>query len=145
MSPPTARGGPVIGFSAEYDALPGLSQEIGTEKKAIRDGAPGHGCGHNLLGTTAIYAAIALKELLEEKKMDATLKVFGTPAEELCIGKPFMARAGLFKGIDVLLDWHPMNYNRADYDRLQRLFQCEISFQGQKRPMAIPRGLAAAL
>jgi len=125
------KGCPVIGFSAEYDALPGLSQEVGTEKKAVRDGAPGHGCGHNLLGTTAIYAAIALKELLEEKKLDGTLKVFGTPAEELCIGKPFMARAGLFKELDALLDWHPMNYNRADYDVCNAYFNVKYHFKGK--------------
>jgi aminobenzoyl-glutamate utilization protein B len=125
------KGKPVIGFSAEYDALPGLSQQVGTEKKAVWDGAPGHGCGHNLLGTTAIYAAIALKQLLEEKKMDATLKVFGTPAEELCIGKPFMARAGLFKGVDALLDWHPMNYNRADYDVCNAYFNVKYHFKGK--------------
>ncbi|HWQ50248.1 MAG TPA: amidohydrolase [Terriglobales bacterium] len=125
------KGGPVIGFSAEYDALPGLSQEVGTGKKALREGAPGHGCGHNLLGTTAIYAAIATKQLLEEKKLPGTLKVFGTPAEELCIGKPFMARAGLFKGVDVLLDWHPMNYNRADYDVCNAYFNVKYHFKGK--------------
>jgi len=124
-------GKPVIGFSAEYDALPGLSQEIGDTKKAVRDGAPGHGCGHNLLGAGAVFAAVALKGLLQEKKMDATLKVFGTPGEELCIGKPFMAKAGLFKGLDVLLDWHPWNYNRADCDTCNAYFNVKYHFKGK--------------
>ncbi|HWQ50249.1 MAG TPA: amidohydrolase [Terriglobales bacterium] len=125
------KGEPCIGFSAEYDALPGLSQEVGTAKKAVREGAPGQGCGHNLLGTAAVYAAIALKSLLEEKKLPGTLKVFGTPAEELCIGKPFMARAGLFKGVDILLDWHPWNYNRADYDACNAYFNVKYHFMGK--------------
>ncbi|MPM21643.1 p-aminobenzoyl-glutamate hydrolase subunit B [bioreactor metagenome] len=125
------KGKPVIGFSAEYDALPGLSQEIGTVKKAVKNGAPGHGCGHNLLGTAEVYAAVALKEALENKKIDATVKVFGTPAEELCIGKPFMAKAGLFKGLDVLLDWHPWNYNRADYDACNAYFNVKYHFKGK--------------
>ena len=123
--------GPAVGFSAEFDALPGLSQEVGTEKKAIKDGAPGHGCGHNLLGTAGVYAAIALKQALEAKKIDATVKLFGTPAEELCIGKPFMARAGLFNGLDMLLDWHPWNYNRADYDACNAYFNVKYHFKGK--------------
>jgi len=48
-------GEPVIGLLAEYDALPGLSQAAGQAKKqAVSDGAPGHGCGHNLLGTASV-------------------------------------------------------------------------------------------
>lgn len=124
-------GNPVIGFNAEYDSLPGLSQEVGVQKKAVRDGAPGHGCGHNLLGTAAVNAAIALKVLLETKQRNATLKVFGTPAEELCIGKPFMARAGLFEGLDIFLDWHPWNYNRADYDACNAYFNVKYHFKGK--------------
>ena len=60
-------GKPVIGLSAEYDCLPGLSQEVCAEKKPIKEGAPGHGCGHNLLGVAAIRAGIALKTLLEKQ------------------------------------------------------------------------------
>ena len=124
-------GKPVIGFSAEYDCLPGLSQEVCTEKKPIIIGAPGHGCGHNVLGVGAIRAAIAVKQLLETHHLAATLKVFGTPAEELCIGKPFMARAGLFNGVDVFLDWHPWFYNRADYDACNAYFNIKYHFKGK--------------
>lgn len=125
------QGCPVIGFNAEYDSLPGLSQEIGTKKKARKDGGPGHGCGHNLLGSAAVQAAVALKVFLEENKIPGTLKVFGTPGEELCIGKPFMARAGLFDGLDVFLDWHPWNYNRADYDTCNAYFNIKYHFKGK--------------
>ena len=124
-------GKPVIGLSAEYDCLPGLSQEVCAEKKPIKEGAPGHGCGHNLLGVAAIRAGIALKTLLESRHLSATLKVFGTPAEELCIGKPFMARAGLFRGLDAFLDWHPWTYNRADYDTCNAYFNIKYHFTGK--------------
>ena len=51
-------GKPVIGIVGEFDALPGLSQEAQTANHhAIEEGAPGHGCGHNLLGTGALAAA----------------------------------------------------------------------------------------
>ncbi|MDD3028062.1 MAG: hypothetical protein PHI41_08470 [Erysipelotrichaceae bacterium] len=43
-------GHPVVALLGEYDALPGLSQEGGCkERKAIKEGAPGHACGHNLI------------------------------------------------------------------------------------------------
>jgi aminobenzoyl-glutamate utilization protein B len=57
------RGGPVIGFLAEYDALPGLSQDAVPFKQAIIEGGDGHGCGHNLFGTAVVASGIALKEM----------------------------------------------------------------------------------
>src|SRR5690242_7204087 len=52
-------GEPVVALLAEYDALPGLSQEAAVEtKRPQAQGAPGHGCGHNLLGTASIAAAV---------------------------------------------------------------------------------------
>ncbi len=44
------QGQPVIGILGEYDALPSLSQKVSTTKDPIEEGAPGQGCGHNLLG-----------------------------------------------------------------------------------------------
>lgn len=43
------QGHPIIGVLGEYDALPGLSQKAVPRKEALEPGAPGHGCGHNLL------------------------------------------------------------------------------------------------
>src|SRR4030067_2964600 len=51
-------GQPVIGFLAEYDALPGLSQETETAKKPVKGGAPGHGCGHNIFGVASVASRI---------------------------------------------------------------------------------------
>ncbi|MDR1934387.1 MAG: amidohydrolase [Candidatus Accumulibacter sp.] len=100
-------GSPVLGFNAEYDGLPGLSQKVAEHKDPVIEGAPGHGCGHCLLGVGGMQAAIALRYAMERFGLDGTVRIFGTPAEEICIGKPFMARAGLFDGVDAFLDWHP--------------------------------------
>src|SRR5207237_1144652 len=81
-------GGPLVGILAEYDALPGLSQQAGEAKKDPRTpDAPGHGCGHNLLGTSAVAAAVAANQARISQKLPGTIKVFGTPAEEILIGK----------------------------------------------------------
>jgi aminobenzoyl-glutamate utilization protein B len=106
-------GKPIIGIMAEYDALPGLSQQDVTEKKARTEGDPGHGCGHNLLGTASVAAAIAAKEELLAKKLPGTIRLYGTPAEEGGGGKIYIARAGLMKGLDVMLSWHPADRNTA--------------------------------
>lgn len=124
--------GPIVGLNAEYDCLPGLSQKSDCCTKApLVEGAPGQGCGHNLLGTTAVLAAIALRYALEKYKIDATIKMFGSPAEESCIGKPFMGRSGLYNGIDFFLDWHPWNYNRADYDSCNAYFNIKYHYKGR--------------
>ena len=107
-------GAPVVGWLAEYDALPGLSQTAGTATKAplVQDG-PGHGCGHNLLGVAAVAAAIAANRERIDRSLPGTLQVFGTPAEELGFGKVFMVRDGAFRNTDVVLAWHPDVENRV--------------------------------
>jgi len=91
-------GSPVVGIMSEYDALPGLSQKPGEAKKdPEKEGAPGHGCGHNLLGTAAVAAGVAANRARIEQKMPGTIKIFGTPAEELLLGKTFMLKAGAFE------------------------------------------------
>jgi len=105
------RGSPVIGFLGEYDALPNLSQKRQAGQDPEVAGGPGHGCGHNLLGTAALASAVALKSWLEENGKSGTVKYFGCPAEETGAGKVFMARAGAFEGLDASLTWHPWSYN----------------------------------
>jgi len=100
-------GNPVIGIMGEFDALPGLSQKSGVLKKeAIIENAPGHGCGHNLLGVGSLAAAVAVKGYIE-KKGKGTIKFFGCPAEENGSGKSFMVRDGVFDDVDAALSWHP--------------------------------------
>ena len=108
-------GKPVIGFLGEYDALSGLNQEAGiAEKKAFNSGAPGHGCGHNMLGTASLSAAIGVKKYLEETGKSGTVIYFGCPGEEGGSGKAFMAKGGAFEGLDAAITWHPGDINRAD-------------------------------
>ena len=100
--------GPVIAFLGEYDALPALSQQAGRAEKApLCEGAPGHGCGHNLLGAGSFAAAVALKDYCRETGLRATVKYFGCPAEEDGGGKVFFARAGYFDKVDAVFAWHP--------------------------------------
>src|SRR5438067_3976415 len=101
-------GAPVVAIMAEYDALPGLSQKSGEAKKdPEKEGAPGHGCGHNLLGTSAVAAGVAANRARMEQKLAGTIQIFGTPAEELLVGKTLVLTAGAFDGTDVVLSWHP--------------------------------------
>jgi aminobenzoyl-glutamate utilization protein B len=100
-------GKPVVGILAEYDALPALSQKGRTPKcDPVVAGAPGHGCGHNLMGSAATAAAIAVKRAMEKHKTAGTIKLFGSPAEETLVSRPFMVRAGLFKDVDVVINNH---------------------------------------
>lgn len=81
----------------EYDALPSLSQKGGvTQHEPLENGGSGHGCGHNLLGTGAFAAAVAVKDYLEQNHQSATIRFYGCPAEENGSGKAYMAKAGLF-------------------------------------------------
>jgi aminobenzoyl-glutamate utilization protein B len=107
-------GAPVVALFAEYDALPGLSQAAGKAKKQpVAEGAPGHGCAHNLLGTAGVAAAIAANRERVARKLPGTIQLFGTPAEELLFGKTFMIQGGAFQRTDVALAWHPDDRNRV--------------------------------
>jgi len=100
-------GKPVIGILGEYDALPMISQNPLTFfKNPIVDGAPGHGCGHNMMGTAGIAAMIALKKTMETYKIPGTIKFFGSPAEETIISRPYMVKAGVFNDVDAVIDNH---------------------------------------
>ena len=110
------KGGPVIGILAEFDALPGISQDD-TPVRAIReDVSSGHACGHHLFGTASVSAAIAISEWLKETGTQGTIKVFGTPAEEGGSGKVYLVRDGQFTGVDTVLHWHPSSANSANME-----------------------------
>jgi len=103
-------GSPVIGLLGEFDALPGLSQKVSTVQEPVVAGGPGHGCGHNLLGTACMAAATGLKAALETGCLKGTVRYYGCPAEEQ-VGKPVLAQAGVFAGLDAVLCWHPADIN----------------------------------
>ena len=107
-------GRPVIGILGEFDALSGLSQAAGcSEHKPLVEGAPGHGCGHNMLGAGALGAAFAVKDYLEKSGKPGTVIFYGCPGEEGGAGKAFMAREGLWKELDCALTWHPSDVNEV--------------------------------
>lgn len=106
-------GKPVIGILAEYDALPGLSQEALPEKKIIEGKAAGHGCGHDLFGTGTVAAGIAIQKLIAAGKLKGTIRIYGSPAEEGGGGKVYLVRAGLFNDVDAVIHWHPSNKNEV--------------------------------
>ena len=123
-------GRPIIGIMAEYDALPGLSQQESPEKKARVEGDPGHGCGHNLLGAGAVFAAVATKDELATRKLPGTIRLYGTPAEEGGGGKVYIARAGLMKDLDVMLSWHPGDRNQAGVGTTLANTSAKFRFRG---------------
>jgi aminobenzoyl-glutamate utilization protein B len=106
-------GKPVIGILAEFDALPGVSQDATPERKVLSANGAGHACGHHLFGTGSTAAAIALKDWLKSSGTKGTIRLYGTPAEEGGAGKVYMVRAGLFNDVDVVLHWHPSSQNGA--------------------------------
>lgn len=125
-------GGPVIGIAAEFDALPDLGNEVAAVKTPRKDGNPnGHGCGHNLIGAGAICAAVALKNHLEKQQINATIKVFGCPAEELITGKNYMAKAGAFDGLDACLHWHPLHITTAFNVKTPAVTSLKVEFFGK--------------
>lgn len=107
-------GKPVVAILAEYDALPGLSQDAVPEPKPLTERGAGHGCGHHLFGTASVAAAIAIKDWLAKSGGKGTIRLLGTPAEEGGSGKVYMVRAGLFNDVDVVLHWHPGDQNDAN-------------------------------
>lgn len=104
-------GSPALGFVGEYDALPGLSQSRKPYPDPTEIGGPGHGCGHNLLGTGCLAAAVAARFWCEAHGVEATIRYYGCPAEERISGKTFMVRAGLFRDLDAAFNYHPDKLN----------------------------------
>ncbi len=124
-------GKPVVGILGEYDALAGLSQKAScTEKEPLADGAPGHGCGHNLLGAGSFAAAAAIKEYLAAENRDGTVIYFGCPAEEGAGSKQFITRAGYFDKVDFVYTWHPATINEVQSKGSVAIMGANFVFDG---------------
>ncbi|WP_202710569.1 M20 family metallopeptidase [Sporosalibacterium faouarense] len=108
----SGKEGPTIGYLAEYDALPEI----------------GHGCGHNILGTTSTGAGITLSKFLDE--IGGRVVVFGTPAEETSGGKVIMADNGAFNDIDVAMMTHP-NHTHTKSGASLALQAIQFTFKGK--------------
>lgn len=126
-------GEPVVGILGEFDALPMISQKaMVPEQDPLIEGAPGHGCGHNAMGTAGIAAAIAVKKAMEKYNIRGTVKFFGSPAEENLISRPYMIRAGLFEGVDVVIDNHLSSNFSTSYGRSgNALYSAIFTFTGK--------------
>ena len=125
-------GSPVIGILAEYDALGNLSQVAGlAERKYLVERGNGHGCGHNLLGTGALAGAVGIKSYMEEAGLKGPIKYFGCPAEESGYGKSFMAKDGVFNGLDAALSWHPSDVSMIWSSTTLAVAQMYFNFKGQ--------------
>ena len=124
-------GKPVIGILGEFDALSGLSQVAGVAEQISAGGEAGHGCGHNLLGTGSLGAAIGVKAWLEATGKPGTVIYFGCPGEEGGSGKAFMARDGVFDELDAALCWHPAENNKALNKRWLGNYQVLYKFDGK--------------
>ncbi len=106
-------GGTVVGILAEFDALPGITQDALPTRSPIDSKPAGHACGHNLFGAGSVEAAIAAKHWLEDTGHPGTIRLYGTPAEEGGSGKVYMVRDGLFDDVDIVLHWHADDENTA--------------------------------
>ncbi len=124
-------GKPVIGLMGELDALPGISNKAVPYKEPLVEGGAGHGCGHNSYATTALGAAIAIKEAMDKHKLKGTLKCLGCPAEETLVGKVFMVRDGIFDGVDACLGHHPGASNTARLSSGNAMNSVKFEFFGK--------------
>jgi aminobenzoyl-glutamate utilization protein B len=124
-------GKPVISVLGEFDALPGLSQDTKPTKSPLKEGAAGHGCGHNIFGAGSLGAAIAIKEQIEEGNIIGTVKFIGTPSEEKYFGKIWMVREGVWDDVDVNISWHPGAETKSDVQSTLALVDFKVEFFGQ--------------
>lgn len=140
-------GKPVIGILGEFDALPMLSQKGRVPKQdPIISGAPGHGCGHNTMCTAAAAAAVAVKNVMDEYHLPGTIKVFGSPAEETLISRPYMVRAGLFENVDAVIDNHSGSGFGTGYGKSgNAMYSVTFTFTGKTSHGASPWSARSAM
>lgn len=122
-------GAPVLGFLAEYDALPGLCQ--GPTAVRGTETGPGHGCGHHLIAGGCAAAAVAVAEELKAQGLPGTVILYGCPAEETLQGKTQMTKAGCFDKLDAAITWHPFARNRVSEDIYQAMDSIKFQFFGK--------------
>ena len=123
--------GPVIGITAEFDALPGVSQDASAVTlRPLAGKSAGHACGHNLLGAGSVGAAIVLRKWLSANKVGGESRVSGSPAEEHGAGKAYLVRDGLFKDVDAVIHWHPKDVTAVWTEPTQANIKTRFRFTG---------------
>ncbi|MEM6673416.1 MAG: amidohydrolase [Planctomycetota bacterium] len=125
-------GEPVLGIMLEYDALPDLGNAAVPRKEPREDGVTsGHACGHNLIAAAGIGTALTLKTFLDEGGISGTLRVFGGASEETEGAKVYMARDGIFDGVDAMLHCHPYDLAGVMNVRTAAQTQVFVEFTGK--------------
>ena len=132
-------GAPVVAMHTEYDANPSNSQRPGvTEQSEIVPGAPGHCEGHNINAAVLVSSAIALRHAMERFKLKGTLKVFGAPAEEQLLSRPYFVRDGYFDDVDVAFHDHVAGEFGSAYGLMQAaLVSATFTFTGESAHAAM--------
>jgi aminobenzoyl-glutamate utilization protein B len=123
-------GRPIVGILAEYDALPGLSQDAVPERRERAGGSAGHGCGHSVFGTASTAAAIAIRQAMAGGAVKGTIRLYGTPAEETGIGKTYMLREGAFRDADTILAWHAADRTASSFGYTKANVSVKFRFAG---------------
>ena len=125
-------GKPVIAIHTEFDANPGNSQKSGVAERAeIVEGGPGHCEGHNVNAAVMVSAALAIARSMKNGGIKGTLKVFGAPAEEQVVSRPYFVRDGYFKDVDLALHDHIDRVLATEYGSLQSsLISVQFTFRG---------------
>lgn len=138
-------GSPSIGFLGELDALPNLSQKVSRNKDPITPGAPGHGCGHNLVAIGHLAAVIGLKAQMEKENIPGRIVYYGCPGEEAGTGKIYMARGHAFDDIDAFIHFHPGQMNMVGISAISSC-SAKFSFFGKSaHPSINPQDGRSAL
>ena len=119
-------GRPRIAVMCEYDATPGETQGPVPYPHAQPGRLSGFTDLHNGIGVASAAAAVAVARAMAAHGIAGSVVAFGTPAEKLCAGKPLMARAGLFDGLDAVVAWHPRPYSTVEWDLGPGIQQGEI-------------------
>ncbi|MGP1674077.1 MAG: hypothetical protein ACTS8Z_02545 [Candidatus Limnocylindrales bacterium] len=132
-------GSPTVALMCEYDATPGESQLPVPRKAPVGPLAAGFTDLHNGIGAASVAAALAARQAMVEHSLPGSIVVFGTPAEKLCLGKPFLARDGYFDDLDAVVAWHPRSYSTVEWDTGPGCYQAEVhEFSGTSAYAASP-------
>jgi aminobenzoyl-glutamate utilization protein B len=123
---------PVIGLYGEYDADAGASNAVVPRRQEIVGQDRGHGGGHNLLGVGSIGTVLAIKDLIERKKLKCTIRYYGTTAEGTIGSKTYLARDGYFDDLDFSVYWHPAPVTAASTAPWDALIDLEITLSGPR-------------
>ena len=132
-------GEPVIALHCEFDGNPGNSQVPGiAERKEIVPGAPGHCEGHNLNAAVTMTAALAIKSAMDSFGLPGTLKVFGAPAEEQLISRPYFVRDGHFDDVDIAFHAHVLDEFKTEFGLAQLgMMSVQFTFLGMSAHSAM--------